>query len=173
MAQLNVRLDDDTREAFDALARARGLSASDLARSLIATALGRDDPERGYGDTTPVSLSAVERRSFALQYEILARLRDEGLGSQPPVVYRALDFLVRAGFVHRVETLNAFVACSRSGAGHAPAFLICRNCRTVIETPAEPSASVLAGAAQEAGFAIETAVSEAEGLCAQCRGSAA
>ena len=106
-------------------------------------------------------------------YEILARLRDEGLGSQPPVVYRALDFLVRAGFVHRVETLNAFVACSRSGAGHAPAFLICRNCRTVIETPAEPSASVLAGAAQEAGFAIETAVSEAEGLCAQCRGSAA
>lgn len=106
-------------------------------------------------------------------YEILARLRDEGLGSQPPVVYRALDFLVRAGFVHRVETLNAFVACSRSGAGHAPAFLICRNCRTVIETPAEPSAGVLAGAAQEAGFAIETAVSEAEGLCAQCRGSAA
>ena len=106
-------------------------------------------------------------------YEILARLRDEGLGSQPPVVYRALDFLVRAGFVHRVETLNAFVACSRSGAGHAPAFLICRNCRTVIETPAEPSASVLAGAAQEAGFAIETAVSEAEGLCAQCLGSAA
>lgn len=106
-------------------------------------------------------------------YEILARLRDEGLGSQPPVVYRALDFLVRAGFVHRVETLNAFVACSRSGAGHVPAFLICRNCRTVIETPDEPSAGVLAGAAQEAGFAIETAVSEAEGLCAQCRGSAA
>ena len=106
-------------------------------------------------------------------YEILARLRDEGLGSQPPVVYRALDFLVRAGFVHRVETLNAFVACSRSGAGHAPAFLICRNCRTVIETPAEPAAGVLAGAAQEAGFAIETAVSEAEGLCAQCRAAAA
>lgn len=74
MAQLNVRLDDDTREAFDALARARGLSASDLARSLIDVALGRDDPERGHGDPTPVSLSAVERRSFALQYEILARL---------------------------------------------------------------------------------------------------
>lgn len=106
-------------------------------------------------------------------YEILGRLRAEGLGSQPPVAYRALDFLIRGGFVHRIETLNAFVACARAGSGHAPAFLICRDCRTVIETPAEPAAGVLAGAADAAGFAIESAVREAEGVCASCRGAAA
>lgn len=106
-------------------------------------------------------------------YEILDRLRAEGLGSQPPVAYRALEFLLSAGFVHRIETLNAFVACTQSGAGHAPAFLICRTCHTVIETPARTESGVLAHAAEDAGFAIETAVREAEGQCAECRSAAA
>lgn len=105
-------------------------------------------------------------------YEILDRLRAEGLGSQPPVAYRALDFLMKAGFVHRIETLNAFVACTRSGQGHVPAFLICRQCHKVIETPTESPGGVLDSAAAEAGFAIETAVREAEGLCADCRAAA-
>lgn len=106
-------------------------------------------------------------------YEILERLRADGLGSQPPVAYRALEFLIRGGFAHRIETLNAFVACSRAGTGHAAAFLICRQCRTVIETAAEPAAGALAGAAEDAGFSIETTVREAEGLCADCRDVAA
>jgi len=105
-------------------------------------------------------------------YEILDRLRAEGLGSQPPVAYRALDFLRRAGFVHRIETLNAFVACTRVGEGHVPAFLICRQCRHVIEAAAEPSRGHLERAADGAGFEIETAVREAEGLCADCRAAA-
>lgn len=74
MAQLNVRLDDDTRESFDALARARGMSASDLIRSLIDAALGRDNPDRRHGDVTPRSLSAIHRRMLANQHEILAIL---------------------------------------------------------------------------------------------------
>lgn len=105
-------------------------------------------------------------------YEILNRLRDEGLGSQPPVVYRALDFLRRAGFVHRVETLNAFVACTEGTPGHAPALLICRQCHRVIEMPADAAGGQLKQAAEGAGFAIESAVREAEGLCADCRGAA-
>ncbi|SDL51376.1 transcriptional repressor [Paracoccus chinensis] len=105
-------------------------------------------------------------------YEILDRLRAEGLGSQPPVVYRALDFLIRAGFAHRIETLNAFVACTEDTPGHAPAFLICRQCRRVIETPAEPAGGQLRRAAEGAGFSIESAVREAEGLCAECRAAA-
>lgn len=102
-------------------------------------------------------------------YDILDRLRAEGLGSQPPVAYRALDFLIRAGFVHRIETLNAFVACTHAGTGHVPAFLICRTCRRVIEAAPELSGGPLDRAAQGAGFEIETAVREAEGLCATCR----
>lgn len=74
MAQLNLRIDDDTRDQFDALARARGLTASDLARELIGQALGRDNYDRPRGDTTPTSLSAVDRRRLALQHETLAIL---------------------------------------------------------------------------------------------------
>jgi uncharacterized protein YfbU (UPF0304 family) len=77
MAQLNVRLDDHTRDLFDALARARGLSASDLIRELIDQALGRDDGDRPRDDTAPRTLSAVERRRFAMQHEVLANLTAE------------------------------------------------------------------------------------------------
>jgi uncharacterized protein len=77
MAQLNVRLDDQTRDSFDALARARGLSASELIRSLIDSALGRTNADRPSADVVPQSLSAIERRTLALQHEILARLTAE------------------------------------------------------------------------------------------------
>lgn len=107
-------------------------------------------------------------------YDILDRLRAEGMGSQPPVAYRALEFLMKHGFVHRIETLNAFVACT-TGANaapddpHMPAFLICRACRRVIETTVPTARGRLETAAEGAGFAIEHAVREAEGVCATCR----
>lgn len=74
VAQLNVRLEDHVRDSFDALARARGLSGSDLLRSLIDGALGRDDPQRPRADPAPQSLSAVERQTLAQQHQILAHL---------------------------------------------------------------------------------------------------
>ncbi|MDX1780042.1 MAG: transcriptional repressor [Thalassovita sp.] len=102
-------------------------------------------------------------------YEILDTLRAEGLGSQPPVVYRALDFLVKHGFAHKVERLNAFTACTHPGEPHTPAFLICRQCSSVVEAAAEPAKGDLGAAADEAGFEIEQAVVEAEGVCPVCR----
>lgn len=72
MAQLNIRIDDESRDLFDALARARGLNTSDLVRELIWQALGRDGSERTREGTTPPSLSALERRRLAMLHEILA-----------------------------------------------------------------------------------------------------
>jgi len=102
-------------------------------------------------------------------YEILDTLRAEGLGSQPPVVYRALDFLVKHGFAHKVERLNAFTACNHPGESHTPAFLICRQCGAVVEAAAEPAKGALGAAADQVGFEIEQTVVEAEGLCPACR----
>lgn len=102
-------------------------------------------------------------------YDILERLSREGMGSQPPVAYRALGFLQKHGFVHRIEHLNAFIACARPGEAHAPAFMICRACNAVAETAAAPSTGALGAAARAAGFRIERTVLEAEGLCAACR----
>lgn len=101
-------------------------------------------------------------------YAILDKLRDAGFGSQPPVAYRALDFLVSHGFAHRIERLNAFVACAHPGETHAPAFMICRACEGVAEAPSAPARSALNDAARAAGFQIECTVVEAEGLCSDC-----
>lgn len=106
-------------------------------------------------------------------YEVLDVLRAEGLGSQPPVVYRALDFLVENGLAHRIERLNAFVACARPESRHAPAFLVCRACATVAETDAAPEETSVGTAASEAGFEIERTVVEAFGLCPACRAEGA
>lgn len=76
MAQINIRIDDHSRDQFDALARAKGVSTSDLLRDLISQALGREE-ERPRADTTPQSLSAFQRRQLALQHEILANLIKE------------------------------------------------------------------------------------------------
>ncbi|MDF1804570.1 transcriptional repressor [Thalassovita sp.] len=102
-------------------------------------------------------------------YEILDRLREEGLGSQPPVAYRALDFLVSHGFAHKIEHLNAFAACTHPGQVHTPMFLICRACNSVAEATAQISADTLGKTAQAEGFRIEKTVIEAEGLCPNCQ----
>lgn len=91
------------------------------------------------------------------------------MGSQPPAVYRALDFLVANGFVHRIERLNAFVACAHPGEVHSPAFMICRGCSAVAEARSVISKTALGAAARTAGFRIEGVVIEAEGLCPACR----
>ena len=101
-------------------------------------------------------------------YEILDVLREEGIGSQPPVAYRALDFLVSHGFAHKIERMNAFIACTHPGETHTPAFLICRSCDAVAETHADPARGLLGRSVRETGFRIEQAVIEAVGLCPTC-----
>jgi Fur family zinc uptake transcriptional regulator len=121
---------------------------------------------------TPVRRKVLEillREHRALgAYAILDHLRDEGFGSQPPVAYRALDFLLANGLAHKIERLNAFIACAHPGKTHAPAFLICRVCESVAEAQSAPARGALGAAARATGFQIERAVVEAEGICPAC-----
>ncbi len=103
-------------------------------------------------------------------YDILAILSSEGIGSQPPVVYRALDFLVTNGFAHKIEKLNAYLACTHPGEDHSPVFLICRACGMVAES--SMAMTDLRHSAEAKGFLIETTVLEIEGLCPACREAA-
>jgi Fur family zinc uptake transcriptional regulator len=115
----------------------------------------------------------LESHRAMTAYELLERLEAAGHGSAPPVVYRALDFLVSHGFVHRIEGLGAFAACTHAGrARHGAGFLVCRVCRTVAETELRPPRGLAAEAAA-AGFTVERLVVEAEGVCARCREAAA
>jgi Fur family zinc uptake transcriptional regulator len=101
-------------------------------------------------------------------YDVLQRLAAEGFGNQPPVAYRALEFLVDQGLAHRIARLNAFAACMHPGEAHAPAFLICRACNHVAEAPAAPVRDALNSAAAAIGFTIERSTVEALGLCPAC-----
>jgi Fe2+ or Zn2+ uptake regulation protein len=84
-------------------------------------------------------LEALARSDRALTaYQLLDRLRAAGLGKEPPIVYRALDFLLTHGFVHRVERPSAYVACLPGADCHPAAFLICSDCRRVTEVPIDP-----------------------------------
>jgi Fur family zinc uptake transcriptional regulator len=107
-------------------------------------------------------------------YEVLKRLTEAGASPpQPPIAYRALDFLVANGFAHRIEKLNAYVACIRADDPHAAAFMICTGCGQVAEIEGAAAVQALSGVADRIGFRIEHATVEAEGLCAACRAAAA
>lgn len=106
-------------------------------------------------------------------YEVLDRLAAEGFGNQPPVAYRALEFLTDQGLAHRIRRLNAFAACMHPGEAHSPAFLICRQCNTIAEAPAAPVIAALKEAALARGFVVERSSIEALGLCPACQGAAA
>ena len=98
-------------------------------------------------------------------YDVLQRLAAEGFGNQPPVAYRALEFLVANGLAHRIRRLNAFTACMHPGEAHVPAFLICSRCDAVAEAPAAAVRAALDAAALALGFAIERSNIEALGQC--------
>lgn len=103
-------------------------------------------------------------------YEILEAMRDGPRALAPPTVYRALDFLLEQGLVHKIESLHAFVGCDHPGQPHASQFLICDRCGAVTELEDEEVARSLRSAADETGFQPARRVVELIGVCATCSG---
>ena len=103
----------------------------------------------------------VKEKSGLGAYRILDLLREAGFNSQPPVAYRALDFLVEHGFVHKIESQNSFVACSDPGEHHSPIFMICKKCDSVSEATVSVPASDLSEALMATGFQVEQTIIEA------------
>lgn len=140
-----------------------------------ATVLARaEEQARAEG----VRLTPVRRRVLEIlleshralgAYDVLERLAAEGYGKQPPVAYRALDFLVEQGFAHRVRRLNAYAACLSHERDHAPSFLICRSCEQVAEADSPALQDALQALGAASGFAIERRTVELLGLCARCQ----
>jgi Fur family zinc uptake transcriptional regulator len=102
-------------------------------------------------------------------YALLDQLRDEELGSAPPTVYRALDFLIEHGLIHRIERMNAFVGCSHPGESHRGFFLICGQCGNAEEMESSGVADSIAASASRHGFAARDMTLEVTGTCADCR----
>lgn len=96
-------------------------------------------------------------------YDLLDKLKPELGSPKPPTVYRALDFLSGLGLVHRVEALNAYIACDHSQGGHTAEFFICEKCETLQERHANDHVDCV-----PQGFQIKRSVIEHYGLCENC-----
>lgn len=104
-------------------------------------------------------------------YGLLNRLRHSRAGAPPPTVYPALSFLLANGLIHRVERLNAFVACTAAHRHETPAhLLICRTCGQVTEIGDAPLLDQLTSSAETAGFTTLATTVELEGICCRCSG---
>ncbi|WP_428377319.1 Fur family transcriptional regulator [Lichenicoccus sp.] len=139
-------------------------------------------------DRRETRLTSLRRQVLALvldterpatAYDLLDRLREHHKGAAPPTIYRALDFLLEQGLIHKVERLSAYVGCIQHGHGHkhlaegdsvhhAAQFLICRQCGAVLELEDAVIGSAIGDAARRVGFRPLASTIEIEGLCARC-----
>lgn len=101
-------------------------------------------------------------------YEILAELAKERDKAAPPTVYRALEFLIDAGLVHRIDSLNAFMGCGEPATPHIAQFVVCRKCHRVAEIDDPAINALLAEKSRAIGFRIEPTSLELKGLCSDC-----
>jgi Fur family zinc uptake transcriptional regulator len=106
-------------------------------------------------------------------YELLERLREDGHSAAPPTVYRALEFLMSQGLVHRIETRNAFVGCSQPQHEHEAQYLLCEGCGEAVEIEIGGIRRRVEALAAEHGFTVAAQTLEARGLCRRCRAQAA
>ncbi|MCW8916002.1 MAG: transcriptional repressor [Magnetovibrio sp.] len=102
-------------------------------------------------------------------YDLLDNLHGIGKRAQPPTVYRALEFLMDQGLIHRIESLNAYIGCRDPGEDHAGQFLICRDCGAAAELVDKRIDAAIGQGAKAAGFSVEHPTVELEGVCANCR----
>lgn len=103
-------------------------------------------------------------------YHIIEQLSaEQGKQIMPPTVYRALDFLLTQGLIHRIASLNAFVGCPFPGADHSDLFMLCKACGSVAECSADNIDQAIASTAAKSGFMVETHALEIIGLCPQCQ----
>jgi Fur family transcriptional regulator, zinc uptake regulator len=141
----------DTETALaeaEALVAARGQKLTPIRRHVLRLLLD---------DTQP-----------AKAYDLIERL--DGVGAaKPPTIYRALDFLLEMDLAHKIESLNAYVACGHLSHPHAAIFLICDRCGAATELHAEDTLGRVRADALSAGFSLRRVVMEARGLCAKCR----
>ena len=135
-------------ERAEALCRERGVQLTDQRRTVLQLLCVSDKP-----------LSA---------YELLDRMRGVVKNPAPPTVYRALDFLLEQGLVHKLESLHAYVGCAHPDHPHASQFLICDDCGEVAEVEDASVAKSLKAAGKAIGFRTKRPVVEVLGTCAQC-----
>jgi Fur family zinc uptake transcriptional regulator len=109
--------------------------------------------------------SAAPLGAYAI-IEELSRRKGKHVG--PPTAYRTLDFLIEHGFVHKIESINAYAPCQHLDHSHRGTLLICELCGRSEEIEGSDVARAIAATAATAGFTLRRVMVEAQGLCRRC-----
>jgi Fur family zinc uptake transcriptional regulator len=112
-----------------------------------------------------ISQSAAPLGAYAI---IEALAKREGKPIAPPTVYRALDFLMEHGFLHRIESRNVFAPCAHFGHAHQGVMLSCEKCGRSLEIEDDALGAAVDRAAEAAGFTAHRRMIEVAGLCGDC-----
>lgn len=104
-------------------------------------------------------------------YDLLNQLKKEDISAKPPTVYRALDFLLDQGLIHKIHRLNAYIGCNNPSQNHPCCFLICIQCNAVIENYDVKYHELLNSISITQEFQPDLSSLEIEGLCSQCNNS--
>ncbi len=126
-----------------------------------------------------VKLTPLRKRVLALiwqnhkplgAYDILNTLSmEDGHTAAPPTVYRALEFLLEQGLIHRIASLNAFLGCIHPSKQHLACFFICQHCGNAEElVESQTLQQEIQRRALDLGFSIQQSILEVAGWCKQC-----
>lgn len=113
--------------------------------------------------------SVLAARQPLTAYEILELVRSHDVTAAPIAVYRSLEFLIKHGLVHRIDSAKAFVACAMPSNAHPCQILVCRSCGTTIEAEDASIAAAATRLGDRFGFALDRRTVELIGVCAACR----
>jgi len=146
----------DALRRADALCEDRGTKLTDLRRRVLKLVWSSHEPIGAYRILEQLDPTVTGQTKRAA----------------PPTVYRALDFLMEQGLVHRIESLNAFVGCDQPHAAHSGQFLICAHCGIAVELDDAGIVAAVTACAGRIGFRVEQPTIEVKGVCPDCVKSA-
>lgn len=138
------------------LCRNKGARLTPLRRQVLQLVWGSHKPLGAYALMDLLKQAQIEQGST-------------GKSVAPPTVYRALDFLLEHGLVHRINSLNAFIGCCEPNQNHSAQFFICSCCENTEEILSPQLTKAISSSAKTAGFTVEHEVIEIVGLCPRCQ----
>ena len=104
----------------------------------------------------------------AKAYDILEKLKGKAWSAQPPTVYRALDFLLETGLVHKLDSINAYIGCSHPRKQNECYFLICTDCNEAKEYSSSELSDAMELTLNKNSFRPRKVTLEVLGQCGEC-----
>ena len=110
----------------------------------------------------------LKNHGYVKAYDLLNDLKKNDASAKPPTVYRSLDFLMEHGFIHKIQSLNAFVVCSHPDEHEDCYFLICKECKNIEECCSNKVKKVLTSTSGRNNFLPNQVTLEITGICQDC-----